>query len=259
MEERRLGPVVGLGTWKTFGGNTALARSVVDGSLQVGVKLFDSSPMYGGAERSVSAALEGRRDETVVATKIWAQSVGEGREQFARQREWFGRVEVEQVHNLVAWREHLPWLERERESGAIGRLGVTHYGSSALGELAAALRTRRFETVQVPYNPLERECERELLPLADELGVAVIVMRPLAEGGLMRRLPPERELEPLREFGVETWAQALLKWVLSDERVDVAIPATRNPEHARSNARAGSPPWFGPEERDLVERLAMAR
>jgi diketogulonate reductase-like aldo/keto reductase len=259
MEERRLGPVVGLGTWKTFGGNTALARSVVDGSLQVGVKLFDSSPMYGGAERSVSAALEGRRDETVVATKIWAQSVGEGREQFARQREWFGRVEVEQVHNLVAWREHLPWLERERESGAIGRLGVTHYGSSALGELAAALRTRRFETVQVPYNPLERECERELLPLADELGVAVIVMRPLAEGGLMRRLPPERELEPLREFGVETWAQALLKWVLSDERVDVAIPATRNPEHARSNAKAGSPPWFGPEERDLVERLAMAR
>jgi diketogulonate reductase-like aldo/keto reductase len=259
MEERRLGPVVGLGTWKTFGGNTALARSVVDGSLQVGVKLFDSSPMYGGAERSVSAALEGRRDETVVATKIWAQSVGEGREQFARQREWFGRVEVEQVHNLVAWREHLPWLERERESGAIGRLGVTHYGSSALGELAAALRTRRFETVQVPYNPLERECERELLPLADELGVAVIVMRPLAEGGLMRRLPSERELEPLREFGVETWAQALLKWVLSDERVDVAIPATRNAEHARSNAKAGSPPWFGPEERDLVERLAMAR
>jgi diketogulonate reductase-like aldo/keto reductase len=259
MEKRRLGPVVGLGTWKTFGGNTALARSVVDGSLQVGVKLFDSSPMYGGAERSLSAALEGRRDETVVATKIWAQSVGEGREQFARQREWFGRVEVEQVHNLVAWREHLPWLERERESGAIGRLGVTHYGSSALGELATALRTRRFETVQVPYNPLERECDRELLPLADELGVAVIAMRPLAEGGLMRRLPSERELEPLREFGVETWAQALLKWVLSDERVDVAIPATRNPEHARSNARAGSPPWFGPEERDLVERLAMAR
>jgi aryl-alcohol dehydrogenase-like predicted oxidoreductase len=259
MEERRLGPVVGLGTWNTFGGNTALARSVVDASLQVRVKLFDSSPMYGGAERSLGAALDGRRDDAVVATKIWARSVGEGREQFARQREWFGRVEVEQVHNLVAWREHLPWLERERESGAIGRLGVTHYGSSAFGELAAALRTRRFETVQVPYNPLERECDRELLPLADELGVAVIVMRPLGEGGLMRRLPSERELEPLREFGVETWAQALLKWVLSDERVDVAIPATRKPEHARSNAKAGSPPWFGPEERDLVERLATAR
>jgi diketogulonate reductase-like aldo/keto reductase len=259
MEERRLGPVVGLGTWNTFGTDARLARELVDACVQAGVKVVDSSPMYGGAEQSLSVPVDGRREDVIVATKIWAGSVREGQEQFARQLEWFGRVDVEQVHNLVAWREHLPWLERERESGAIGRLGVTHYGSSALGELATALRTRRFETVQVPYNPLERECDRELLPLADELGVAVIVMRPLAEGGLMRRLPPERELEPLREFGVETWAQALLKWVLSDERVDVAIPATRNPEHARSNAKAGSPPWFGPEERDLVERLAMAR
>jgi diketogulonate reductase-like aldo/keto reductase len=258
--ERRLGPVVGLGTWNTFDTDEQLADDVVTAAAGGGVRLFDTSPMYRGAEQSLAAALDGLRDDVIVATKIWAHSVDEGREQFQRQLEWYdGRVDVEQVHNLVAWREHLPWLERERESGAIGRLGVTHYGSSALGELAAALRTRRFETVQVPYNPLERECERELLPLADELGVAVIVMRPLAEGGLMRRLPSERELEPLREFGVETWAQALLKWVLSDERVDVAIPATRNPEHARSNARAGSPPWFGPEERDLVERLAMAR
>jgi aryl-alcohol dehydrogenase-like predicted oxidoreductase len=259
MEKRRLGPVVGLGTWNTFGGNAALARTVVDAALEVDVEVFDSSPMYGGAEQSLEAALEGRRDGAVVATKIWARSVAEGRAQFARQLDWFGRVDVEQVHNLVAWREHVPWLERERESGAIGRLGVTHYADSAFGELAAALRTRRFETLQVPYNPLERECERELLPLADELGVAVIAMRPLAEGGLLRRAPSERELEPLRPFGVETWPQALLKWALSDERVDVAIPATRSPDHARSNASAGSPPWFGPEERDLVERLAMAR
>jgi aryl-alcohol dehydrogenase-like predicted oxidoreductase len=259
MEERRLGPVLGLGTWNTFGGNTAMARSVIDASLEAGVRVFDSSPMYGGAEGSLAAPLEGRRDDAVVATKIWARSVGEGREQFARQREWFGRVDVEQVHNLVAWREHLPWLERERDGGAIGRLGVTHYASFAFAELAAALQTRRFETVQVPYNPLERDCERELLPLADELGIAVIVMRPLAEGGLMRRLPSEGDLKPLQTFGVETWAQALLKWVLSDERVDVAIPATRNPDHAQSNAKAGSPPWFGTEERDLVERLATAR
>jgi aryl-alcohol dehydrogenase-like predicted oxidoreductase len=258
MEERRLGPVVGLGTWNSFGGNAALARSVVDASLEAGVRLIDTSPMYGGAEQSLAAALDARRDDAVIATKIWARSVGEGRDQLARQLGWFNRVEIEQVHNLLTWHEQLPWLERERENGAIGRLGVTHYARSALDELAAALRTRRFETLQVPYNPLERECERELLPLADELGVAVIVMRPLAEGGLLRRTPSERDLEPLRPFGVETWPQALLKWVLSDERVDVAIPATRSPEHARANARAGSPPWFGPEERDLVERLAMA-
>jgi aryl-alcohol dehydrogenase-like predicted oxidoreductase len=258
MEERRLGPVVGLGTWNTFGGDARLARAVVDACLEAGVRAVDSSPMYGGAEQSLGAALDGRRDEAVIATKIWTRTVREGQEQFARQLEWFGRVEVEQVHNLVAWREHLPWLERERDRGVIGRLGVTHYAVSAFGELAAALRTRRFETLQVPYNPLERTCERELLPLAAELGVAVIVMRPLAEGGLLRPGPSPQELEPLRPFGVETWPQALLKWALSDERVDVVIPATRSPEHATSNARAGSPPWLGPAERALVEHLATS-
>jgi aryl-alcohol dehydrogenase-like predicted oxidoreductase len=112
--------------------------------------------------------------------------------------------------------------------------------------------------VQVPYNPYERECERRIFPLAAELGVAVIVMRPLAEGELVERPPAPEELEPLAEFGIETWPQALLKWALSDERVDAVIPATRNPLHAAENGLAGSPPWFGPEERRLVERLARA-
>src|SRR5207302_7100002 len=141
--------------------------------------------------------------------------------------------------------------------GRIGRLGVTHYAVSGFGELARALQTGRFQTIQVPFNPGERECERELLPLAAELGVAVIAMRPLgAAGGIVTRPPAPRELEPLRPFGVETWAQALLKWALSDDRIDLVIPATRRPEKARENASAGSPPWFGPEERRLVERLA---
>jgi diketogulonate reductase-like aldo/keto reductase len=257
MEERRLGPVIGLGTWRTFGGDAALARDVVAAAMQSGARLIDSSPMYGGAERSLGAALNGRRPDVVVATKIWASSVEEGREQFEAQLGWFGgRVEIEQVHNLVSWRDHLAWLEEERDAGTVARIGVTHYSASAFGELADAMRTRRFDTVQLPYNPQERESERVLLPLADELGMAVIVMRPFGEGSLLTRSPSPAELEPLREFGVETWPQALLKWALSDARVDVAIPATRDPAHARANAAAGSAPWFGPEERALVERLA---
>ena len=257
MEERRLGPVIGLGTWRTFGGDASLARDVVTAALESGVRLVDSSPMYGGAERSLGAALDGRRSGVSVATKIWASSVEEGREQFEAQLGWFGgRIEIEQVHNLVAWREHLAWLDEERAAGRVGRVGVTHYSAGAFAELAEAMRTGRFDTVQLPYNPHERESERELLPLAKELGLAVIVMRPFGEGSLLRRAPSRAELAPLREFGVETWPQALLKWVLSDERVDVAIPATRDPAHARSNAAAGSPPWLGPEERALVERLA---
>jgi diketogulonate reductase-like aldo/keto reductase len=256
IEERRLGPVVGLGTWNTFGSDVRTATEVVNAALTAGVRVFDSSPMYRGAEQSLGHALEGRREEATVATKIWTASVEEGREQYRHQVEWFGRVEIEQVHNLVAWREHLDWLEREREESRIDKLGVTHYQAGAFGELATALRTGRFDTVQLPYNPHEREVEEELLPLAAELGIAVIVMRPLGGGALVRRSPSEGELEPLRAFGVETWPQALLKWVLSDERVDVAIPATSRAERTAENARAGEPPWFGPDERALVAELA---
>jgi diketogulonate reductase-like aldo/keto reductase len=256
MEQRRLGPIVGLGTWNTFDTDAALATDVVGAALDAGVCFFDSSPMYRGAEAALGAALKGRRAETNVATKIWTPDVAEGKEQYRRQVEWFGRVEVEQVHNLVAWREHLPWLEAEREAGHIDLVGVTHYAAGSFGELAQALRTRRFDVVQIPYNPHEREVERVLLPLAEELEIPVIVMRPFGEGSLLRRQPSPAELEPLRVFGVETWAQALLKWVLSDERVDVAIPATSRPARTRENAAAGEPPWFGPDERALVERLA---
>ena len=258
MEERRLGPVVGVGTWNTFGGDDELAVDVVGAALGAGSTLFDSSPMYGNAERSLSRAFEGRRERVAVATKIWAPTTEQGRAQYDAQLGWYGRVEVEQVHNLVSWRDHVGWLGEEREAGRIGLLGVTHYAPSAFQELAEALRTGLFQTVQVPYNPLERECGHALLPLAAELGIAVIVMRPLGEGELLERPPADEELHPLREFGVETWPQALLKWALSDDRVDMVIPATRNPLHAAQNALAGDPPWFGPKERALVERLANA-
>jgi diketogulonate reductase-like aldo/keto reductase len=256
MEERKLGPVVGLGTWNTFGADEMRARTVVDAAIEAGVRVFDSSPMYGAAEPSLARALRGRRDSTTVATKIWAGSIEEGREQFEQQVQWFGRIEVEQVHNLVAWREHLAWLEEERALGRVERLGVTHWNAAAFSELESAMRTGRFQVVQLPYNPRERECERVLLPVAAELEMAVVVMRPLGEGALVRYPPSESALSQLSAFGVRTWPQALLKWALSDERTDVVIPATASPEHARANAVAGQRPWFGPEERALVARLA---
>ncbi|MGI9112320.1 MAG: aldo/keto reductase [Gaiellaceae bacterium] len=256
MEERRLGPVVGLGTWNTFGGDAARAREVVGSSLSAGVGSFDTSPMYGGAEASLAAALERRRERAQVLTKIWSHEPSEARRQLDAQLRWYGRVDVEQIHNLVAWREYLPWLEGERDAGRIGQLGVTHYSPRAFDELARALRTGRFQTLQIPLNPRERTCESVLLPLAEELGIAVIVMRPLGEGALLRRPPSAKELQPLAEFGVATWPQALLKWALSDPRVDLVIPATSRPERAAENAAAGEPPWFGHEERELVEGLA---
>lgn len=258
MEERRLGPVVGLGTWNTFGGDSAGAREVVGAALAAGVRSFDSSPMYGGAEQALGAALEGRRGEARVLTKIWASTVEEGRKQFARQLEWFdGYVDREQIHNLVSWRAHDGWLLEEFNAGRIGSYGVTHYDPRAFDELETALRTGWFSSVQIPYNPRERECEKRILPLAEEFcSGGVIVMRPFGEGELLRQPPSSKALAPLREFGVETWPQALLKWALSDPRVDLVIPATSRPERTAENAAAGEPPWFGSEERALVERLA---
>jgi diketogulonate reductase-like aldo/keto reductase len=255
IETRRLGPVVGLGTWNTFDGDAAAASRVVAAAFEAGTRLVDSSPMYRGAERALGAALAGRRDEALVATKVWASSVDEGREQYARQLEWFGgRIELEQIHNLVAWREHLPWLDAERDAGRIGRLGVTHYQASAFGELAEALRTGRFEAVQVPYNPWERECERELLPLAEELGVAVLAMRPLGGSGEDRRRRLELTDGDRERLGVGSWAQALLGWALGDARVDCVIPATSRPERAAANAAVEA---FDADRRAYVERLAQ--
>ncbi len=250
---------MGLGTWQVFdvpGAEQWAVDEVVTAAFDAGSRVVDSSPMYGRAEERLGRAIGRAREQTVVATKIWTPSVEEGRRQFEAQLGFFGgRVDVEQVHNLVSWRDHLYWMELERDAGRIGVLGATHWRPGSFPELAEVMRTGRIGAIQVPYNPHERDVERSVLPLAEELGLGVIVMRPFGEGDLFPG-PPAPKLEPLASFGVTTWPQALLKWVLSDPRISVAIPATSSPEHAKANAAAGEPPWFGPEERALVQRLA---
>ncbi|MBI3970583.1 MAG: aldo/keto reductase [Chloroflexi bacterium] len=268
MEQRRLGtsgldvPVVGMGTWKTFDVRGAAAErrrhQVVDVALESGITLFDSSPMYGEAERVLGDALRGRRDRAIVATKVWTPDDREAEAQFRRALGYYdGWVDVYQVHNLVAWRTRLDQLERFGDEGKVRSIGATHYAHSALPELMDIMCTGRITSIQVPYNPLDREVEREVLPLAAGLGLGVLIMRPVGQGTLAKARVPVEQLDPLAPFGIRTWAQALLKWLLSDPRVTTAIPATANPDHARENAAAGDPPWFGPAERDYVVRLAQ--
>jgi aryl-alcohol dehydrogenase-like predicted oxidoreductase len=252
-------PVIGLGTWAVFdlpGEREAEAAPVAAALLDAGGRVVDSSPMYGRAEQVLGRALGPRRRDAFVATKIWTSSVDEGRAQYARQLDLYDqRIDLEQVHNLVGWREHLRWLEAERDAGRVGLLGATHYAPRAFGELAEVMRTGRIQAIQVPYSPGEREVEAEILPLAEELGLGVLAMRPLGSGGLGAG-PPARDL---RELGVESWAEAVLVWALSDPRITVVIPATGNPAHAAANARAGAHPGFDPEARALVERWWAGR
>jgi aryl-alcohol dehydrogenase-like predicted oxidoreductase len=252
MERRRFGrtdwevPVVGLGTWQTFDVGPDEERGageVVAAVWESGTRVFDSSPMYGRAEGVLGRALAERRAQALVATKIWTASIPDGHRQFEDQLRFFGgRVDLEQVHNLVAWRAHLDWLEEEREAGRVGFIGATHYSPGAFEELETVMRTGRIDAIQVPYNPVERDAERRILPLAAELDLGVIAMRPLGGGRLARRLDPTE----------------LLKWTLSDERVHVAIPATSSVAHARANVSAGSGAWLSPEERQALVKSARA-
>ena len=254
-------PAVGLGTWQVLdvrGREEGSRHEVVRAALEEGANLFDSSPMYGEAERVLGEALSKHgRERAIVATKVWTSSDREAERQIERSLSYFGgRVELYQVHNLVAVERRLDTLHHLKEEGRVRAVGVTHYSLAALGDLMGVMRSGRVDFVQIPYNAAETSVTRELLPLAQDLDLGVIALVPLGSGRLLRSAPSPEKLEPLREFGVETWAQALLKFVLSDRRVGCAIPATSSPDRMRENARAGEPPWLGDEERRYVADLA---
>jgi aryl-alcohol dehydrogenase-like predicted oxidoreductase len=264
MESRRLGrtglevSVIGMGTWQSYDvRDPAAVQPVTDAVLAHGLTFFDSSPMYGAAERVLAETLGGRRKQVVIATKVWAGSASEGREQIRRALEWYGGVvDLYQIHNLEAWQTHLPYLEELKAQGRIRAIGITHWSPSHFDRMAEIIETGRVETIQVPYNPREREVERTLLPLAAARGLGVILMRPLGQGALVRTAPPPRELKFLEEYGLDTWAQALLNWGVSDARASVSIPATRDTRHAVDNCAVGRAPRFDAAARDRVAALA---
>jgi aryl-alcohol dehydrogenase-like predicted oxidoreductase len=256
-----------MGTWQTLdvrGRAEETARAdVVRAAIDAGTTLFDTSPMYGESERVLADALHASgvvRERVLVADKVWTSDPAEARRQIDDAMRWYdGRVDIYQVHNLVGWREHLAVIERLRDAGSVRVVGATHYAHSAFDDLLRLMRTGRIGQIQIPYNVSDRVVVRTILPAAADLGIGVLVMRPLGEGKIARQGPSPNELAPLAEFGVRTWAQALLKWILSDERVHCVLPATRRCEHARENAAAGDPPWLDADARAYVERLAARR
>lgn len=241
-------PVIGLGTYKVFDvGRGEAERAPLIEVLRVlteaGGSVVDSSPMYGAAEEVVGdlAARAKLQKGLFLATKVWTRGRGEGIAQMERSEKLLRTraIDLMQVHNLVDVDIHLQTLAGWKEKGRVRYVGVTHAATSEHGQVMQVLSANRLDFVQINYSLGEPEAERRLLPLAQERGIAVIVNRPFAGGNLFRTLR-ERPLPGwAAEIDATSWAQVMLKWVLSHPGVTCAIPATSKPEHMRDNVRAG--------------------
>lgn len=266
MQTRKLSAwdvgVIGMGTSATFEVTSekdiAVRRQIIDRCIDCGVDFIDTSPMYGRAEEVLGKATPGKRERLHLATKVWRRGHDDGIDQIERSFEYLRTdyIDLLQIHNLVDWRSHLPTLQQLKQDGRIGQIGITHYSPSYFSEMMEIMKTGAIDTIQIPYSVAGRACEAAILPLAADLGIGVIVMEPLGVGRLVQWLKREPDLSPLREYGVETWVQALLAWIIADPRVSVVLPATSKPERIVENARVGSLPRLPTELRKHVSREA---
>ena len=258
MEYRELGnlgvSVIGLGTLRAFDvtdeADLATRQQIIENCISANINFIDSAAAYGASEKAVRIATEGKRDRFYLATKVRCEGKEAGEQQIAQSFENFntGYIDLLQVHNMIDYETHLPTLERLQDEGKIGMIGVTAMVPEAYPAIMDLMRSGRIDTVQVPYNVVQREIEERLLPLADELGIGIMVMEPLKKGRYVKELKGEPDLTPLKEFGIQTWAQALLSWVVADQRVSITIPATSRPERISENALPGR---LGPMPQDL--------
>ena len=267
MEFRSLGsievPIIGMGTYRSFDVSSdneiETRHRIIANCVESGVTFIDSSPMYSHAEKVIGLTTEGNHEKLQLATKVWTRGKMQGEAQIEQSFELMKakHIDVFQIHNLLDWQTHLDTLERLRDGGRISVIGITHYTTTAYPEMMRIMRSGRIGAVQVPYNVGDLACADELLPLAEELGIGVIVMEPLGQGRYLRRLRRQPDMEPLSEFGIRTWAQALLAWVVSDSRVSVAIPATSRPKRIIENAQAGDAGHLPQNIRNYIREETM--
>jgi diketogulonate reductase-like aldo/keto reductase len=258
-------PVIGLGTWRAFdvgADETARhrLRRVLQQLLDGGGRIVDTSPMYGRAEAVTGDLLEesGARPRSFLATKVWTTGRESGIEQMRRSAQLLRTeiIDLIQIHNLVDWRTHLATLRRMKEEGRVRYIGITHYTTGALPELARILRAEpAIDFVQLGYSLATRATETELLPTAAERGVAVIVNQPLERGDLFRCVRRYALPDWAREFDCASWAELFLKYVLAEPAVTCVIPATGSPEHMKDNLAAGFGALPDAQQRQLIREL----
>lgn len=256
-------PAVGLGSWITFNvGDDPVLRAecaeVMAAFLDAGGAVIDSSPMYGSSQAVIGAGLDrlGRTGEAFSADKVWTGDTDGGRVQIEQSlAHWrIPRFDLVQVHNLVGWEAHLETLAAMKAAGEVRYIGITTSHGRRHDDMEAIMRDHDLDFVQLTYNPVDREAEERLLPLARERGMAVLVNRPFRRGALTSRL----EGEPIPDWAYElqavTWAQLVLKFILSHPAATIPIPATTRPEHARENVLAAAGPLPDAALRDRLVR-----
>jgi len=244
-------PVIGLGTWQTFDvGGDAGARvplkEVLGVLFESGGRVVDSSPMYGTSESVVGDLCTelGICEPLFLATKVWTQGRDEGLRQMERsiERMRAAPLDLMQIHNLVDVETHTRTLQAWKAEGRVRYLGITHYTASAHAAVERWMRTRQYDFVQINYSLEEPHAADRLLPLARDLGIAVMINRPFATGGMFRRVRGKALPAWAGELGISSWAQYFLKWIVAHPAVTCVIPATGKPAHMRDNAGAGLGP-----------------
>ncbi|MGE5271492.1 MAG: aldo/keto reductase [Thiohalocapsa sp.] len=258
-------PVIGLGTSQVFDvGADASAREPLRGVLRAfvdgGGRIIDTSPMYGRAERVTGdlVAEAGMRPRVFIATKVWTSGRDAGITQMRRSAELLRSpvIDLIQIHNLVDWRTHLATLRQMKERGDIRYIGITHYTSGALPELARILESEPgIDFVQCAYSLGTRGAENRLLPVAAARGVAVIANRPFEDGGMLRRVRGRKLPEWAGELGCTSWPQLFLKYILAEPALTCAIPATADAAHMQDDLAAGLLPLPDARQREQMRRL----
>jgi diketogulonate reductase-like aldo/keto reductase len=260
-------PIVGLGTWITFNvGDDRVLRdesaAVIAAFFEAGGRLIDSSPMYGSSQPVIGYGLQklGRPATLFSAEKVWTSSAAAGPPQIEQSRRFWGvpKFDLLQVHNLLTWKPHLQMLFQMKASGAVRYVGITTSEGRRHDLLEQIMRSEPIDFVQFSYNVVDREAEARLLPLASERGIAVIVNRPFRQGALTDRLKREKVPEWAAELGASSWAQLMLKFILSHPAVTVAIPATTRVDHVRENLSAAAGPMPDPVMRERISAHVKA-
>ena len=240
-------PAIGLGSWITFNvGNDRAARAacadVIRAFFAEGGRMIDSSPMYGSSQGVIGEALAALGSPAALfsAEKVWTGDGARGAAQIEATRKLWGvpRFDLLQVHNLVAWTDHLPKLLEMKAQGQLRYVGITTSEGRRHDEIERVMRTQPIDFVQFSYNPLDREVEERLLPLAQERGIGVIVNRPFRQGDLLRQLDRHKLPGWAADIGCTVWAQAALKWLVAQPGVTCVIPATSRVDHLRENMAA---------------------